>query len=126
MRRIHMWNISGQVRENIAARKSSVKIGAFCDPHVLTTITVGKDHNHLEPGHYVVIDHAEEGQPVYVSLRITPALATYAYNSSVKARFIGAVSDVNDAVPCMIFHLTDGRADEEKPLSWREQDASNS
>ncbi len=125
MRCIQLWNITARVRENIANSKSSVELGDFRDPRVLSVLTVGRDHHHLQPGHYVIVDTALDGPFNPVCIRLTPVLAEYRENASVQSTLLGVLSDSRDAVPCLVFHLT-CRLEDVTQMSWRQQDAANS
>lgn len=105
MRTISPWDITDIVNKAINTGRSIVHVSYFASPRVVTAITVGRDHNHLPPGHYVFVEHETEGQQLVVSIKVVPVLSTYTENATVTTTFIGHTLAVNDSEPCMIFQL---------------------
>jgi hypothetical protein len=130
MRRISMWNITTVVSANITAGKPSVESRMYSDSNVLAVITVGRDHNYLNPGHYVVVDHALEGPETSLSVRITPADVNFDLESNCEPashwKFVGILLSPREPVPCAVHVLSGKTAEESCIMSWRQQDASNS
>ncbi len=132
MRTISPWDITALVNNVIKTGKSHVEVAFYASPRLVSAITVGKDHNHLPSGHYVLVDHEIDGQQLAVSIKIVPIHEPYDENRTVTMNFIGHTLSVNDSVPCVIFQL-EGKtrqpslvSSDAKPISWSEQDASNS
>ncbi|MFN8555711.1 MAG: hypothetical protein U0103_29950 [Candidatus Obscuribacterales bacterium] len=130
MRRISMWNITKEVSENIAAHKASVELWMFPDPKVIAVLSIGRDHNYLRPGHYVVIDRAVEGPNQLLSVRITPVGVDVdweqRFDPGTHWQFVGMLSGPRDAAPCALHALVGALTEDAVAMSWLEQDASNS
>jgi hypothetical protein len=131
MRTVLRLNISDKVKEALESRKSTVIVVFLADARVLDVVTIGAESNSIEPGYYVLIDHAVEGPEEALSLRLVPDAVKYRENITVDPRYVGFAYHKNDAAVCAVFHLT-GRVDslatpaDECEISWAEQDASNS
>lgn len=126
MRRISMLNITAGVSRAIAAGTTEIEFESYPDPRVLSVLTVGRDHNYLQPGHYVFIDHALEGADRFVFLRIKPLAVNHSSDPNFGERYIGMVLGSRDAVPCAVHQVMGKIAQAQPEVSWREQDASNS
>lgn len=105
-RKITAVRVSDLVRAVHREHKIRVEVLFFADPRILEVRTVGREQNHLFPGHYILIDHATTGEDKPVSFRFVPAETAYSTNDTVDEKFIGTLLDVSDENFCSVFHLT--------------------
>jgi|GEM_PF-948847 len=105
MRQISLWKISAGVETAITDGKSVVVPAYYARPELLNTLSVGRDHNYLPPGDYIVVNHDTEGEEQAVTIKIVPLGFPYRENSMVTMRSLGSLSRVNQRHCCQVFQL---------------------
>jgi len=106
MRQISLWNISPEVETAIGCGKSVVVPASYAQPLLLNTLSVGKDHNYLPAGDYIVVDHDNEGEEQAVTIKIVPLNFPYRQNTTLTMRTLGTLSGVNQRHCCQVFQLS--------------------
>ena len=104
MRKISLWNITSAV-QSACVGKNLVVPGYFPAPILLNALTIGKEHQHLEPGHYVLVDHDMEGEAQAVTIKVVAVGSPYFANRTVDMRSLGSLSAAGDTCVCQVFQL---------------------
>lgn len=126
MRQISTLCITDLVSEAQERRSQRVEVFYFADARVLSTLSVGRGHNHLSPGHYVVIDASTRGERLPVSVCVVPGGVEYEPNGSCRYTYVGALLLDNDKRPTFVYRLTGAVEDHIDERSWMQQDQENS
>lgn len=105
MRQISLWKISAEVEAAISSGKSVVVPAYYVRPVLLNTLCVGKDHNYLSDGDYIVVSHDTEGEEQAVTVKIVPLYFPYSETASVDMISLGTVNGVNHRHCCQVFQL---------------------
>ena len=105
MRQISLWKISAEVEAAVTSGKSVVVPAYYAQPVLLNTLCVGKDHNYLPPGDYIVVDHDTEGEDQALTIKIVPLGFPYQETSSVAMVSLGTLGGVDHRHCCQVFQL---------------------